>query len=59
MFTRARDRGGQAADHVDILGHEEVMRDVVSVVTGSGGTLESRVVSNIDEIASKIMWEEA
>lgn len=45
--------GGRAADHVDILGNDEVISDVIAVVTGQGDSLEERLLSNITKIVSR------
>lgn len=44
--------GSDTADHVDIMGNIELLKDVMSVVSGNG--LEERLITNIAEI-SKII----
>ena len=46
--------GPKAGEHCDILGNEELTFDVINIVTGKGGDLKSRIVSNILEISQKI-----
>ena len=48
-------RGGpRSADHVDVLSHEDVLRDVVAIVTGTGGELEDRFHSNVRDVAARV-----
>eukprot|EP00199_Chlamydomonas_sp_CCMP681_P006342 CAMPEP_0119105908 /NCGR_PEP_ID=MMETSP1180-20130426/3746_1 /TAXON_ID=3052 ORGANISM="Chlamydomonas cf sp, Strain CCMP681" /NCGR_SAMPLE_ID=MMETSP1180 /ASSEMBLY_ACC=CAM_ASM_000741 /LENGTH=189 /DNA_ID=CAMNT_0007091089 /DNA_START=51 /DNA_END=620 /DNA_ORIENTATION=+ len=51
-------RGGPAASaHVDILGNEELLTDVLRVATGAGDLVEERIESRIDQITAQIDWE--
>ena len=51
-------RGGpRSADHVDVLAHEDVLSDVVAIVTGGGGQLEDRYASNVRDVAARMgLW---
>ena len=45
--------GPKAGEHCDILGNEEMTLDVLKIATGTD-SVESRIISNIKEIAKKI-----
>ncbi|KAK9829180.1 hypothetical protein WJX72_004349 [[Myrmecia] bisecta] len=48
-------RGGpRSADHVDILAHVDVMVDVLKIAAGAGDELDDKILSEIDNIASRI-----
>lgn len=50
-------RGGPAAAaHIDILGNDAVLRDVITVVAGRADELADIVVSDIDRIAAAVDW---
>ncbi len=52
-------RGGPGAStHVEILGNEEVMTDLILIATGAGREVGDRVISRINEIVSEIPWED-
>lgn len=52
-------RGGPGTgQHVDILGNEELITDVLRVVCGAGQEVTDRVYSRIMDIASKIDFED-
>jgi phospholipid:diacylglycerol acyltransferase len=51
---RFNPRGGpNTADHVDILGRQNLNELILKVVAGKGNTIEDYVVSNIREYAHK------
>ena len=41
-------------EHVDILSHQDVLRDVLLIAAGRSKQIGDRVVSNIDDIATNI-----
>ena len=43
-----------SSDHVDILSHENVLRDILMIAAGHHDQLEDQVVSNIDEIVARM-----
>jgi len=45
-------RSPTSADHVDILGNHELLRDVLAIV--SGGAVEERLVSDVEGIAARV-----
>ena len=45
-------RSPTSADHVDILGNHELLRDVLTIV--SGGAVEERLVSDVEGIAARV-----
>ena len=45
-------RSATSADHVDLLGNHELLRDVLTIV--SGGAVEGRVVSDVEGIAARV-----
>lgn len=48
-------RGGpRSADHVDVLGHADILADVVAIATGSGGALTDRFHSDVRAIAARL-----
>lgn len=47
-----------AGQHVDILGNEEMLSDVLRVATGHGEEVRDRIVSRIDEIAANVDFEQ-
>ncbi|KAG2454537.1 hypothetical protein HYH02_000382 [Chlamydomonas schloesseri] len=50
-------RGGPAAAaHIDILGNDAVLRDVIAVAAGRTDELTDVVVSDIDRIAEAVDW---
>jgi len=50
LLTGGYSRGGQpSGDHIDILGNEEMLEDVIKVV--SGHQVEERIISDIQAIA--------
>lgn len=52
ILSGGYNRGGQTSgDHIDILGNEAMLEDVLTIV--SGGHVEERVVSEIQDIAGK------
>jgi phospholipid:diacylglycerol acyltransferase len=51
---RFNPRGGpNTADHVDILGRQNLNEFILKIAAGKGDTIEDRVVSNIREYAAK------
>jgi phospholipid:diacylglycerol acyltransferase len=46
--------GGRSADHVDLLGHEQVLEDIVAIAAGKGGELTDRFVSRAREVAARV-----
>jgi phospholipid:diacylglycerol acyltransferase len=52
-------RGGPATgQHVDILGNEEMLSDVLRVATGHGDEVQDRIVSRIEQIADNVDFED-
>ena len=48
-------RGGpRSADHVDILGHMDVLTDVLTIASGHGDELQDKIVSDVKRIADNI-----
>lgn len=48
-------RGGpRSADHVDILGHMDVVTDVLTIAAGRGNELQDKIVSDVARIAENI-----
>lgn len=48
-------RGGpRSADHVDILGHMDVLADVLTIASGHGHILKDSIVSDVRRIAANI-----
>lgn len=48
-------RGGpRSADHVDILGHVDVLRDVLTIASGHGDELQDKILSDVKRIADNI-----
>ncbi|KAG2495385.1 hypothetical protein HYH03_006653 [Edaphochlamys debaryana] len=53
-------RGGPlAAAHIEILGNEVLLADVIRVAAGRGAEVGDAIVSDIDSIAAAIDWEAA
>ena len=53
-------RGGPATgSHIDILGNEDVLRDLLTIASGRGGELQDEVTSGIDAIAQQFDFEDA
>lgn len=46
--------GGRSADHVDVLGHEDVLADIVAIAAGRGDQLGDRFVSAAREVAGRV-----
>lgn len=56
LLTGGYNRGGQpSGDHIDILGNQELLQDVLTIV--SGGEVQERIISDIRAIADK--WVDA
>ncbi len=52
-------RGGpRSADHVDILGHMDVLADVLTIAAGHGHILEDKISSDVRRIAANINIDE-
>eukprot|EP00879_Flechtneria_rotunda_P012648 GHRR01013206.1.p1 GENE.GHRR01013206.1~~GHRR01013206.1.p1 ORF type:complete len:750 (+),score=225.44 GHRR01013206.1:937-3186(+) len=52
-------RGGPGAStHVEILGNELMLMDLLHVAAGKGDTVTNDYKSNVQEIASKIPWDD-
>lgn len=49
--------GGHSADHVDVLGNENLSRLILRIAGGEGHLLEDNFVSSIRDIAGKIKWD--
>lgn len=49
--------GGTSADHVDVLGNENLSRMILRIAAGEGHTVKDNFVSRIKEIAKKIKWD--
>jgi hypothetical protein len=49
-------RSSRSADHVDMLGNDELIYDVLKIAAGR--RLDSRIHSNIREISEEIKLEE-
>lgn len=50
FFERGRIRGGPASgDHIDLLGNEELLTDILTIV--SGGDVDARIVSDLPAVA--------
>ena len=48
-------RGGpRSADHVDILGHMDVVADVLTIAAGRGDELQDKIISDVARIADNI-----
>jgi phospholipid:diacylglycerol acyltransferase len=47
--------GGQSADHVDLLGNEHVLEDIIALAAGKGGDLQDRWVSDARAIAARVV----
>ena len=48
-------RGGpRSADHVDILGHMDVVADVLTIAAGRGDELQDKIISDVGRIADNI-----
>ncbi|KAK9918842.1 hypothetical protein WJX75_007445 [Coccomyxa subellipsoidea] len=48
-------RGGpRSADHVDILGHMDVLSDILTIASGHGDQLEDKIISDVKRIADNI-----
>ena len=53
-----RERGGaQSGHHVDVLGNEGLLNDILAIVSGRGSMLEDEVVSNINQLVEEIDFE--
>jgi phospholipid:diacylglycerol acyltransferase len=51
---RFNPRGGpNTADHVDILGRQNLNEFILRIAAGQGGTIKDHIVSNIHEYAAK------
>lgn len=51
-------RGGPGAStHVEILGNEPMLQDLLNIVAGKGEGMEEQYFSDIRNIASKIPWD--
>ena len=52
-------RGGPATgQHVDILGNEDVLRDLLAIAAGRGAEMQDAVTSEIDAIAQHFDFED-
>lgn len=52
-------RGGPGAStHVEILGHDGVLMDVMRLAAGNGSALRDLVITDVEGIASRIPWHE-
>lgn len=48
-------RGGpRSADHVDILGHVDVLTDILTIASGHGDQLQDKILSDVKRIADNI-----
>ncbi len=48
-------RGGpRSADHVDILGHMDVLKDILTIASGHGDELQDKILSDVKRIADNI-----
>ncbi|EIE21902.1 Lecithin:cholesterol acyltransferase [Coccomyxa subellipsoidea C-169] len=48
-------RGGpRSADHVDILGHMDVLEDILTIASGHGDDLQDKIISDVKRIADNI-----
>jgi len=43
-----------SSDHVDVLSHENVLRDILMIAAGHHGQLGDQIVSNIDDIVARM-----
>lgn len=51
-------RGGPGAStHVELLGNELMLTDLLSIVSGNGESLEEQYHSDIRRIADRIPWD--
>jgi phospholipid:diacylglycerol acyltransferase len=48
--------GPSTGDHVDIMGNNELIRDIISIVTGQNEDLENRIESNIVSYSKKVKF---
>lgn len=46
--------GRFSGDHVNIMGNHEMIADVIEAVTGRGGELEERIVSDVARLAERV-----
>jgi hypothetical protein len=44
--------------HVEILGNEPMLLDLLHVAAGAGDSLQERFLSDVQGIAAKIPWHE-
>jgi len=52
-------RGGpEASTHVEILGNEPMLLDLINIVTGRGQDTQDLYASNITQIAKNIAWDD-
>lgn len=52
-------RGGPGAStHVELLGNEPMLMDLLAIVAGQGGNVTEQYHTNIRDIAAKIPWDE-
>ena len=47
-------RGTSSSDHVDIMGNEALIADILNIATGASDQVKDRVHSNIVELSKKL-----
>lgn len=45
---------GVSADHVDILGNQKLIEDILRVVSGNDDAVEDRIFSRIQDIVNRV-----
>ena len=58
MHSHSGRGGPRSADHVDILGHMDVLADVLTIAAGHGDILEDKITSDVRRIAGNINIDE-
>ena len=55
MITRGTVRGGsKSADHVDILGNDDLIKDIILIATGNTNNINEHIISNINQLSNEI-----